>query len=125
MTYTRKKRGGFTPASGTSAASYVSNNYGDQNSQFNRTMNSSGVLGQSNFLTPIGDSSIGTSYIIPKITGGRRKRKHSKKRQTKKKGGFFYEVVKQAIVPFSLLALNDATKYSKTFKSKRKYKFRK
>jgi hypothetical protein len=120
MTYTRKKRGGFTPASGTSATSYVSNNYGDQNSQFNRTMGSQGLMNPSNVLSPIGSS--GSSYI-PKMTGGRRKKRHSKRRHTKK-GGFFYEVVKQAIVPFSLLAINDATKYSKTFKSKRKYKFR-
>jgi len=123
MTYTRKKRGGFTPASGTSATSYVSNNYGDQNSQFDRTMGSKSLMNPSNVLSPIGESGSGSSYI-PKMTGGRRKRKHSKRRHTKKKGGFFYEVIKQAIVPFSLLALNDATKYSKTFKSKRKYKFR-
>jgi hypothetical protein len=121
MTYTRKKRGGFTPASGTSATSYVTNNYGDLNNQINRTMSTKGILNQSNVLSPIGDS--GTSNL-PKMTGGRRKKKHSTRRHTKKKGGFFYEVIKQAIVPFSLLALNDATKYSKTFKSKRKYKFR-
>lgn len=121
MTYTRKKRGGFTPATGTSATTYVSNNYGDQNSQFDRTMGTKNLMNPSNVLYPIGDS--GSSYV-PKMTGGRRKRKHSKKRHTKKKGGFFYEVVKQAIVPFSLLALNDATKLSKTYKSKRKYKFR-
>ena len=104
MPYTRRKRRGgnssFTPAVGTSATTYVSNNYGDENSQFNRVM---GTPGQSNVLYAIGDAP-------SKMTGGRRKKRHSKKRHTKKKGGFFYEVVKQAIVPFTLLALNNSTK---------------
>ena len=128
MTYTRRKRRGgnssFTPAVGTSATSYVQNNYGDQNSQFDRVMSSPS---QSNVLYPLGDTSSSSSH---KMTGGRRKKRHSKKRHTKKKGGFFFEVVKQAIVPFSLLALNNSTRlpessrknsYSrKRFKSRRR-----
>jgi hypothetical protein len=129
MPYTRRKRRGgnssFTPAVGTSATTYVSNNYGDQNSQFDRVMSSPS---QSNVLYPLGDTP--TSSSSHKMSGGRRKKRHSKKRHTKKKGGFFFEVVKQAIVPFSLLALNNSTRlpessrknsYSrKRFKSRRR-----
>ena len=117
MPYTRRKRRGgtFTPAVGSSATTYVSNNYGDENSQFSRVMSSPS---QSNVLYAIGD----------KMTGGRRKKKRSKKRHTKK-GGFFFEVVKQAVVPFSLLALNNSTKLPNSLRknnySRKRIKYRK
>ena len=88
MTYTRRKRRGgnssFTPAVGTSATSYVQNNYGDQNSQFDRVMSSPS---QSNVLYPLGDTSSSSSH---KMTGGIRKKINSKKRHTKKKRRFFF-----------------------------------
>ena len=108
---TRKRRGGNS-IPGNSATSYVYNNYGTQDAQVSRVENnfSDQVAGKSNFLTPSWDLTLGSKGIINNLgqyfTGGKSKKKrHNKKRHTKK-GGFFYEVIKQAVVPFTLLAMN-------------------
>ena len=115
MTYTRRKRRGgnssFTPAVGTSATTYVSNNYGDQNSQFDRVMGSSS---QSNVLYPLGD----TPSSSHKMSGGRRKKRHSKKRHTKKKGGFFFWGCKTSNCSFFITCIKQLYKITWIFKKK-------
>jgi len=122
---TRKRRGGNShgPILGTSAGSYVQNNYGTQDTQVNRvnTNMSDVVASKSSFLTPSWDLTLGSKGLIPNLlTGGKSKRKHKPKRHTKKKGGFFYEVVKQAIVPFTLLAMSNGYSKKSVYKKKRK-----
>ena len=123
--YTRKKRGGNShgPVSGTSAGSYVYNNYGTQDAQVSRvnTNMSDLVATKSNFLTPPWDLTLGSKGLIPNLLrGGKSKKNHKKKRITKKKGGFFYEVIKQAVVPFTLLAMSDGFSKKSIYKKKRK-----
>jgi hypothetical protein len=127
-TNTRKRRGGNgNPIPGTSANSYVLNNYGTQDAQVSRVASNTAdvVAPNSNFLTPSWDLTLGSKGLIANLgqymSGGKSKKKHHKKKSgTKKKGGFFYEVVKQAAVPFTLLAMNSV--YSKHKKSMYKRK---
>ena len=122
---TRKRRGGY-PIPGTSAANYVMNNYGNQNEQVSRVNNnySDIVASKSNFLTPSWAPMLGSKGVIHNLfTGGKSKKKRlTKNRHTKKKGGFFYEVIKQAVVPFTLLAMNTSFKNKKRPKKRPIYK---
>jgi hypothetical protein len=132
--YTRtnkKKRGGngggnIGPIQGTSAGTYVANNYGTQDEQVARVNNnySDTVAASSSFLTPPWNLTLGSSGLIPNLgqfmSGGKSKKRSKKqKKLTKKKGGFFYEVIKQAVVPFTLLAMSDGLT-RKTIYGKRK-----
>ena len=135
-TNTRKKRGGNGvgtggPILGTSAGNYVLNNYGTSNAQVQRVNEnySDIVAAKSNFLTPPWDPTLGASGLISNLgqymAGGKsKKRSHKKKSQTKKKGGFFYEVIKQAVVPFTLLAMSDGFSGKSVYKNKRNKKIK-
>ena len=127
---TRKKRGGNAgPLPGSSAAEYVGNNYGKtSNIQVDSVNNnhSDVVAPKSNFLTPSWDLTLGSKGLIANLgqymSGGKSKKNyHKKKRNTKKKGGFFYEVIKQAAVPFTLLALSDGFSKKSIYKKKKRY----
>jgi hypothetical protein len=127
---TRKKRGGNSgPIPGTSAGTYVYNNYDSQPAQFSRVNNNNSdlIATKSNFLTPSWDLTLGSKGLIPDLgkymSGGKSKKKiHKKKGITKKKGGFFYEVIKQAVVPFTLLAMSDVYSNKTMYKKKSMYK---
>lgn len=125
--YTKKYRkgGNAGPIAGTSGASYVYNNYGGPNEQFNSVMNnnSSFLAKASNFLTPKWDPNLGMKGAIHNLatgmTGGRSRRKKHSHSRTKKKGGFFYEVVKQAIVPLTLWGISDKVSKKSIYKKRR------
>ena len=131
-THTRKRRGGNVgPIHGTSAANYVLRNYDTQDAQVSRVENNNSdiVASKSNFLTPSWDLTLGSKGLIANLgqymSGGKSKkrtRSHKKKSGTKKKGGFFYEVIKQAVVPFTLLAMSDVYARNKKSMYKRKRK---
>jgi len=130
---TRKKRGGNGgPIQGTSASSYVLNNYGaTSNAQVQRVNEnySDIVATKSNFLPPEWFPTLGSKGLIANLgqymSGGKSKRSHKKKTHTKKKGGFFYEVIKQAVVPFTLLAMSDSFTRKTMYKKKRNNKRKK
>ena len=128
---TRKKRGG-NPILGNSAGSYVFNNYGTTDNQMARVnSNYTGpVAPNSSFLTPSWDLGLGSKGVIPNLgqymSGGKTKKRNNRKnKSSKKKGGFFYEVIKQAAVPFTLLAMSSSYGKGKKSLHKRKKHVRK
>ena len=93
-----KKRGGGSnapsPSSYSSASTYGQMVNGDVNSQFDRTFQGSGPA------TYVG--------VQGQRAGSRRRRRSSRSRSRSRKshsGGFFGSIINQAIVPFSLLGM--------------------
>jgi hypothetical protein len=103
----RSLRGGMPapdPSSYTSASSYgsVVNGTGDQ--QFDRVFDQSGPDGkfQSNSSVGAQGQNLGPSpSATGPMSGGKRRRSRKNK-----KGGFWGEIINQAIVPLTLLGLN-------------------
>jgi hypothetical protein len=86
-----------------SASSYVTQKYGGLNDQLRQFDSQSG------------------STIKPLGGGGRRRRKtrrpKSKKRKSQK-GGFWGQIINQAIVPFSILGMQQSYKRKPSYKGK-------
>lgn len=106
-TRSRKMRGG----SYTSASTYGSYVNGTTGSQYNRVFNQEGVYGKIPGNAIIGaqgqnvipTTRIPTSAEIGLIQTAGRRRRH-------KRGGFLGEVINQAIVPFSILGMQQTYK---------------
>ena len=87
-----------------SATSYVNNKYGGLNDQLRQFDSQSG-----NLIKPLGGG------------GRRRKTKRSKKcksRRKSQKGGFWGQIINQAIVPFSILGMQQSYKRKSSYKGK-------
>jgi hypothetical protein len=119
------KKGGGNYTSASSYGNYVD---GDLNSQYNRTFSQTGpnAANQSNILTGVQGQNmhfIGTpssSQLSTIQRAGRRRRRRNKK---SKRGGFLGEIINQAIVPFSILGLQQSYRRKKnTGKKSRKYR---
>lgn len=108
----RRMRGG----SYTSASTYGNYVNGSAGAQFGRTFDQSGPYGQvsGNVLIGAQGQNVISSTHMPNNSqlsliqnGGRRKRGNGKSRCSKK-GGFLGQVITQAVVPLSLVTLNQA-----------------
>jgi len=108
------------PNNGGGAAGWVEGKYGNVDQQYNSVFDiGSKTLG--NTFTTLPASQVPTSQQLSLVqSAGGRRRRGRKCKGTKKRGGFLGPVVNQAIVPFSLLALQN--KFGRR-KSKRNYKF--
>ena len=85
-----------------SATSYVNNKYGDLNQQLKQFDSQSG-----NSIKPLGGG------------GKRRKTRRSKSKKRKsQKGGFWGQIINQAIVPFSILGMQQSYKRKSSYKGK-------
>jgi hypothetical protein len=114
-----KKRGGaalsysnVTQPDASGAAKYVLGLYGSEEQQFNNTFNqNNGLPNSANTLVDLKGHQL----------GGR----HRTKRHRKKRGGFIGDVVNQAIVPLTLLGLQQRYKKRSNNSAKTKKRFRK
>ncbi len=98
--YRKHKRGGSgaaSPSSYSDAQSYMRATVGTGNQQYNNVFDI-GTKGQSNIIKGLQGQSAGS-------------RKHRRTRS--KKGGFWGQVINQAIVPFSILGLQQTFRRSK------------
>jgi hypothetical protein len=114
----KSKRGGalgfsnVTQADEYGAGKYVLDRYGSESQQYNNTFNqNNGVPNSANTLVDLKGHQLG---------GRRRNKSHRKKR-----GGFISNVVNQAIVPLTLLGLQQRFKKKSNNSSKTRKRFRK
>lgn len=94
--HSRKHRGGAgaaDPSSYSSAATYMLKTVGTGNEQYNNVFSQSGPDANSQANVVVG--------LQGQRAGSRKRRSHSRS----KKGGFWSQIVNQAIVPFSILGL--------------------
>jgi len=127
----RRMRGGNSSAPYSSATSYSSYVNGSENSQYDRVFSQSGP-----YASVQGNMSIGAQGQNANLVGGpnasslsliqsagtkrRSKRLH---RTKKRRGGFLGQVLNQAIVPFTLLGMQQKYRRNKSStKSRRRYR---
>lgn len=111
----RHRRGGAgaaSPSSYSDAASYMKATVGSANQQYNNVFDI-GTKGNSNAI----------KGLQGQVAGRRRKRTH-RGGSRRKRGGFWGQVINQAIVPFSILGMQQSYRRkrhggSKTRKSRR------
>lgn len=105
----RSKRGG---SNYTSAASYGSYVAGSLDDQYNRTFSQTGpnAANQSNILVGAQGQN---SNLVGMPTANELSTVQSAGRRRRKRGGFLGQVINQAIVPFSLLGLQQSYKRKK------------
>lgn len=124
----RKMKGGYS-----SASSYMENVAGTQNQQYERTFTQAGSYGQVPGNVLIGSQ--GQNAVLSgapsqeqlaliQRAGMRRMkmRKASRMSHRNKRGGLIGEVVNQAVVPFSLLGLQQTYRKNRSHKKSRKYR---
>jgi hypothetical protein len=110
----------------TSASTYGSYVNGDPESQFARTFDTTGPYAGRMGTEYVGaQGQWGQALNVPNsenlslIQSAGRKRRHSRGRKTKsKRGGVWGEVLNQAVVPFSLFALQNRYRKNSTRKNK-------
>jgi len=108
--YRKHRKGGSAPdaSSYSSAASYGVAVNGPLDSQIKNSLMSDGLNGQSQSITSVGLQ--GQNVGIPPnqlMKGGRRHKTKSKR------GGFWGQVINQAIVPFSILGMQQTYRRKK------------
>lgn len=94
--HSRRHRGGAgapSPSSYSSASSYGEAVYGDMNSQYNRVFDIAGPDGANQ------------SNAIVGLQGQRAGKKRRSGGTRRKRGGFWGEVINQAVVPLTLLGM--------------------
>jgi hypothetical protein len=112
----KSQKGGNQGAYPDSAWGFQLNNVGDAWSQFTRVMGSPNT---SNVITPAHTPSVASNAAPARQTGGKRRN-----RSRAKKGGYWGAVLEQAIVPLTLLGLqqkfgtrrNQGARRNKTFR---------
>lgn len=118
-----RQRGGNAPnpSSYSSASTYGLAVNGDGNSQYNRVFDQSGPDGssQSNAIVGLQGQNMGTRAMW-KQNGGR-KRRTRRTRSRSKKGGFFGEVIRRAIVPLSILGMQQTYRRKSSNTKTKKY----
>lgn len=111
----KRKRGGalnfsnVTQSDNYGAGKYVLNTYGNTEQQFNNTFKQNGTQNSSNTIMTLKGKSF----------GGRHKSKRNHKR-----GGFISNVVNQAVVPLTLLGLQQRFKNKRNQSAKTRKRFR-
>lgn len=107
----------------SSAATYGSYVNGGMNDQFNRVMNSPsqsnvsiGAQGQNSNLSAGNPNESNLALVQG---GGRRNRTKKHRSRTSKHGGVLGPIIKQAIVPFGILAMQQKYKRKSTHSKKR------
>ena len=116
LTKRRRIKGGDCNNNYSDSSSYTEYTSGNMANQIHRILGDNN--NQSNILTPISQNYNNGQF---KFFGGKNKKSTRRK---KRKGGFVGEVINQAIVPFSLLALSQSFSGSKKLRKKRRSKRR-
>jgi hypothetical protein len=127
-------RGGNGSSQYSSASSYGSYVNGSENSQYDRVFSQSGPFAGVPGNESIGAQGQNASMIgtpnaasLSLVQSAGTKRRHKRGHRTKKRrGGFLGQVINQAIVPFTLLGMQQKYRRNKnqnnTTKSRRRYK---
>jgi hypothetical protein len=130
----RKMRGGNGSSPYSSASSYNSYVNGTENSQYDRVFSQSGPYASVQGNMSIGAQGQNANLVgapnassLALIQSAGTKRKHKRVHRTKKRrGGFIGQVINQAIVPFTLLGMQQKYRRNKTnnstAKTRRRYK---
>lgn len=107
----RRTRGGSAPdpSSYSSGSSYGMAVNGPVDSQINNSLTSSGLNGQSPSTTSVGVQGQNVGIPTNQLMKGGRKGKTSNKRR----GGFWGHVINQAIVPFSIMGMQQTYRRKK------------
>jgi hypothetical protein len=129
-----KMRGGTGSSLYSSASSYGSYVNGTENSQYDRVFSQSGPYASVQGNMSIGAQGQNANLVgapnagsLSLIQSAGTKRRHKRVHRTKKRrGGFLGQVINQAIVPFTLLGMQQKYRRNKshnsTTKSRRRYK---
>jgi hypothetical protein len=130
----RKMRGGTGSSLYSSASSYGSYVNGTENSQYDRVFSQSGPYASVQGNMSIGAQGQNANLVgapnagsLSLIQSAGTKRRHKRVHRTKKRrGGFLGQVINQAIVPFTLLGMQQKYRRNKSnhssTKSRRRYK---
>jgi len=129
----RKMRGGDGVSPYSSASSYSTYVNGSENSQYDRVFSQAGPYGSVPGNVSIGAQGQNANLLgapnassLSLIQSAGTKRRHKRRNHTKKRrGGFLGQVINQAIVPFTLLGMQQKYRRNNSYnssKSRRRYK---
>jgi hypothetical protein len=110
-THSRKRRGGAgapNPSSYSSASTYAQAVNGDMNAQYSRVFDIAGPDGANQ------------SNAIVGLQGQRAGKRRHNGGTRRKKGGFWGQIINQAIVPFSILGMQQTYKKKRQMGTRRR-----
>ena len=126
----RSKRRTHRGGQSTSATTYVMDNYGTQDKQYQQVFGPDPAPNAyANYVVNLNHPNTLPASVPQgpsKLMGGRRRRGNMTRRKSRKskRGGFLGDIISQAVVPFGLVALQQSMKkrsrgHNKTYKHRR------